>query len=415
MLSEAKTVLATAIAKVVNANPWNNSIRALTDTGSALNLITSATVRRLGLVPEKVSISMKGIKDTNVGDTCGRVTLQLHLPDTDEILTSSFHVVKKIAANLPLFKIDMNHYSEFTTLPLADPNWGVPSEIEALFGVRVLMRILTNKLIKGHDDHAMAQSTRLGWIIYQTQPIELPGPTPYTLVLSPRVTFGPNNELQALLKKFWELEEVPSAIHMSDKNSACEQFFQETHTRDRLGRYIVRIPFNETIQKLGQSKMMAIRQFLSSERKMERNVEFRQQYHKFMSEFESLGHMRRLNQDVESGYYTPHHGVTSSDKFRVVMNASCPTTTGVSLNDCQLVGPKLQMDLANLLIRFCTFEFVLTADIVKMFRQVEIHPDDRKYQKIVWRYSPKKPICTYELIRVAYGQAVAPYLSVRAM
>lgn len=151
------------------------------------------------------------------------------------ILTSSFHVGKKIAASLPLFKINMNQYREFSTLPLADPKWGIPSEIDALFGVQVLMRILTNKLIKSHDDYAMAQSARLGWNIYQIQQIELPRPTPYTLVLFPKVSFGPDNELRDILRNFWELEEVPSSIQMSHENKACEQFFQQTHTRDSVG------------------------------------------------------------------------------------------------------------------------------------------------------------------------------------
>lgn len=69
------------------------------------------------------------------------------------------------------------------------------------------------------------------------------------------------------------------------------------------------------------------------ERKMSRDQD-RAKYIEFMREFESLGHMQKINESSEDGCYTPHHGVSTSGKFRVVFNASSPTTTGISLNDC---------------------------------------------------------------------------------
>lgn len=90
--------------------------------------------------------------------------------------------------------------------------------------------------------------------------------------------------------------------------------------------------------------------------------------------------MEKISEREESGYYTPHHGVLTASKFRVVFNSFSPTSTGLSLNNCQLVGPKLQDDLADLLLRFRRYEYALTADIAKMFRQIEIHEEDRKYQ-----------------------------------
>lgn len=413
-MNEGKSVLATATAKIVNANPFNNSIRALCDTGSQLNLITARATRKLGLTPDKFSITVQGMKDTPIERTMGRVALQLHLTDNDEIFTTIFHVVSEISRNMPEFIVDMAQYQEFKNLPLADPQYGIPNEIEALFGIQVIVKILNDELIKSQNQAAMAQSTRLGWIIYQIHPIESLEETPYSFFLTPK-NLHRYEELQQTLKNFWQLEEVPNIKPMNPDHKLCENFFVETHTRNENGRYVVKMPLNEKIEGLGHSKLSAIKQFLATERKMERIPQFKKEYIQFMTDFESLDHMSKINHDHEEGYYTPHHGVNSSSKFRVVFNSSFPTTTGISLNDCQLVGPKLQQDLANLLMRFRTFEYVLTADVVKMFRQVEIHPDDRKYQKIIWRYSPKDPLTVYQLNRVAYGQASAPYMSVRAM
>lgn len=98
-----------------------------------------------------------------------------------------------------------------------------------------------------------------------------------------------------------------------------------------------------------------------------------------------------------------------------MFNASCTTNNGISLNDVQLVGEKLQPDLASLLLGFRFHRVAMTADIKKMYRQIEVHPDDRKYQKIFWRDSPNEELLSYELNTVTYGQAAAPHCAVRAL
>lgn len=50
-----------------------------------------------------------------------------------------------------------------------------------------------------------------------------------------------------------------------------------------------------------------------------------------------------------------------------------------------------------------------------MYRQVLVHPEDRKYQKIVWRDDEKQPIRVYQLNTVTYGHACAPHCAIRAL
>lgn len=51
-----------------------------------------------------------------------------------------------------------------------------------------------------------------------------------------------------------------------------------------------------------------------------------------------------------------------------------------------MVGPTIQSKIFTYLVRFHTYRYVLTADIEKMYRQVLLHEDDRKYQRICdWR------------------------------
>ena len=74
-----------------------------------------------------------------------------------------------------------------------------------------------------------------------------------------------------------------------------------------------------------------------------------------------------------------------------------------------LVGPKLQKDLATVIMQWRQYRYVFTADIVKMYRQILV--DSKDYQRIVWQPNPDEPITDYRLLTVTYGTAAAPYLA----
>lgn len=222
------------------------------------------------------------------------------------------------------------------------------------------------------------------------------------------------SELTGVLQRFWEVEDLPKTKHLTREEKLCETNFKETHFRREDGRYVVTLPFTERLSLLGKSKSSVLRQFFSIERKMERNAQFATDYLEFMDNHEKCGYMTLNPEDNEDGYYTPHT-VYSSNKFRVVFNASNPTSTGLSLNECQMVGEKLQDDLAIILMRFRLHKVALCADIKQMYCQVEVNDDHKKYQKILWRKSRREPVRVYVLNRVVYGQTSAPYLAIRAM
>lgn len=117
-------------------------------------------------------------------------------------------------------------------------------------------------------------------------------------------------------------------------------------------------------------------------------------------------------------YYFPHHAVfresSATSRIRVVFNASSITPFGKSLNDL-LAGPKLQTDLAAVILRWRQFRYVLTANIAKMYRQILIDSRDRDYQRILWRSSPDVPVDEYRLRTVTYGTTSAPFLALRVL
>lgn len=99
-------MLGTAIATVLNVRPWSNKLRALCDTGSQLNLITSKAVKKLGLTPENIKMKMVGAQDTAIGEAQGRVVIRLATADVNESIKSIFYIVPRITKSLPLYPIN---------------------------------------------------------------------------------------------------------------------------------------------------------------------------------------------------------------------------------------------------------------------------------------------------------------------
>ncbi|GFU12714.1 uncharacterized protein TNCV_1619661, partial [Trichonephila clavipes] len=122
---------------------------------------------------------------------------------------------------------------------------------------------------------------------------------------------------------------------------------------------------------------------------------------------------------IQEAYYLPHHAVlrdSSTTKLRVVFDASAKSTSGYSLNDILMVGPRVQRDVYPILLSFRTFQIAVCADLEKMFRQIRISSEDTNWQRILWRDNPKETVKEYRLTTVTYmGHHVHLYLSTRTL
>ncbi len=118
-------------------------------------------------------------------------------------------------------------------------------------------------------------------------------------------------------------------------------------------------------------------------------------------------------------FYMPHHAVfkesSTTTKLRVVFDGSAKTTTGVSLNDTLLVGPTIQQGVFDLIFRFRFYKIGFTADIAKMYRQIELSVPARDFHRILWRADPKALLEHWRMTRVTYGIATSAYHSIRAL
>nr|XP_022908439.1 uncharacterized protein LOC111419803 [Onthophagus taurus] len=191
------------------------------------------------------------------------------------------------------------------------------------------------------------------------------------------------------LQKFWEQEEVKFDEKTDQQTEdECERIFIQTTERTTDGKFVVNIPFSENVTELGESRSTALKRFTMLDKKLLHDEQLSDQYEAFMHEYENLGHMSEIHEyDSSEGYYLPHHAVIKhssvTTKLRTVFDGSAATSSGLSLNDVQLKGPVVQSDLLDILLRFRKYQYVFSADVEKMYRQILINPKQRKYQKIL--------------------------------
>ncbi|XP_046401586.1 uncharacterized protein LOC124167648 [Ischnura elegans] len=221
--------------------------------------------------------------------------------------------------------------------------------------------------------------------------------------------------LEDLIQEFWNIESIQTPTLTSEERE-CERHFINHTRRQEDGRFVVKLPTKMDPMVLGKSRHTALGRLLQIERKMNKNVDLFTSYHEFMREYLELGHMQhQVQQSQESSFYIPHHPVfkasSSTTSMRVVFDASTKTTSGLSLNDILMVGHSTQQDLYCIILRFRTHQIAMVADIEKMYRQILVHPDDRKLQRILWRKSTQDEVEEYHLTTVTYGTASAPFLA----
>lgn len=231
-----------------------------------------------------------------------------------------------------------------------------------------------------------------------------------------------NEELSQQLERFWQSEKIVEQNYYSPEEQRCEEYLQATIQRNSEGRFIVGLPQREDII-LGNSYDTAVKRLYALEKRFTRQPEIKTEYITFMEQYIQLGHMSLIEaskpKNWTSTYYLPHHPVIRKDaltsKLRVVFDASARTESGASLNHKLLVGPVLQDTLFELLLRFRMHQYVLTADLQMMYRQIFVREQDRDLQRILWRSNSDMNIQTYQLNTLTYGTSSAPFLAVRCL
>lgn len=416
---KAEIILSTAIVYLIGKDGTLHRCRALLDSGSQSNFICKSIVNKLNLNACDVNVPISGINQTTT-----YVSKQVHA--TVQSLHNNFQakltflVLDKITENIPSCDLDVSKISIPNNITLADPEFYRTHEIDILLGASIFWDLLCIGQIKLGNNQPTLQKSKFGWIIAGSF---MSSNSSFSKSLRCNTAIN-MQAIQDKLETFWKLEELPDKSPLSQEEAACERNFVKSFKRDDSNRFVVSLPFKDNAGQLGDNLENATKRFNALERRLSKNSEIREEYSKFMSEYEALGHMSLISDPSETDcdrgiYYLPHHCVIKEDssttKLRVVFDASSKSDNGISLNDILMVGPTIQEDLLSILLRFREHGYVIAGDIAKMYRQINLIENERDLQRILWRTDPDKEIKHFRLNTVTYGTASASFLSTRCL
>ncbi|XP_058817142.1 uncharacterized protein LOC131680444 [Topomyia yanbarensis] len=415
-------LLSTAVVRVFGPTGKVTFARTLLDSCSEANFITERIVQLLGLKRTRQSAIISGMGGSTVKSVHNTVA-SFSSVDSSYSQTLTFSILPKITNDLPARPVDTSRWKIPFSLVLADPDFASPQKIDMVIGAQLFFTLLRDGQLSIADgpgvDQPLLQRTVLGWIV--SGPVSQEAPCSDSTNVALLCT---SDHLDQQLAKFWEIESCPDTRGLSKEELACEKYFTETTTRDESGRFVVRLPKKEDVlSQLGDSESTALRRFHWLQRRLAKNPDLKGQYCDFMHEYLALGHMIPVDSLPDNthpqSYFLPHHAVikptSTTTKCRVVFDGSSKSSTGISLNDCLMVGPTVQETLYSIVIRIRIREIALVADITKMYRQIWIHPHDSTLQRIFWQHSTDSEVRPYELTTVTYGTASAPYLATRCL
>ncbi|XP_055623288.1 uncharacterized protein LOC129766713 [Toxorhynchites rutilus septentrionalis] len=398
--------------------------RALLDSGSQVNLMSENLCKLLQL-----SRRDRKVEITGIGRSRSRTAFEVSTTVSSRVQNFStsldFLVLGQVTDDQPSVSLPQTQRKIPPDMVLADPEFNISGPIDLVLGAQYFYDFHVRdggrlQIRKVDDTLPVFVNTVFGWVAAGEAK---------RMDESTRVSchVAKVESLDKAIEKFWTVEELTIKTPRSQEEEDCETHFVNTFTRDDTGRYIVRYPKRMNFSSMvGESKQTALRRFLQTEKRLERDPNLRSQYVDFMKEYIKLGHMKYIGEADDSRLdkdktvcYLPHHPVfkesSSTTKVRVVFDGSAKTSTNHSLNEALLTGPTIQDELLDLMLRFRKHLIALVADVTKMYRQILIHVDDIPLQRILWRCDPSEPIQVYELLTVTYGLSPSSFLATRVL
>lgn len=393
-------------------------LRALIDTGAHPNLAISEIGRKFKLALLPLAQKLVGI-DGKPFSIRHKLNLRIrpwYETENDVYLSETFWTLPPESQWHPIMPqkiLNPTAIQNPSVLPLADPEFWKPSSVQLLFGAGTIAKILISVIHRTLDGTALLESI-IGVIVFGSQSDETINGERQVFSA---IEYNESEQIDKLLERLWQQDQIGSSSLLSEEEIQVEKHFMETHYRDNTGRFVAKIPLRDTVaSEFGSSREIALRRFMYSEKKRMKNQELNSIYVEKMRDLMRAGHLILATENPKPGelvYYIPHHIIEKDN--RVVYDASCKTNKGISLNDIQMLGAKLQKDLHLTIMRFRRHKIAIYADIRKMFNQVKLSKDQWNLQRIFWREKPNEPLREYWLNVIIFGLSASPFIAVRSV
>ncbi|KRZ81662.1 hypothetical protein T08_6020, partial [Trichinella sp. T8] len=322
-------------------------------------------------------------------------------------------VLPKICGKIRQAPVKLSEWSNLSNLSVADQCEERTFTIDVLISLDYYFNLVDGDVRRDPAGGPVAIHSQLGWILCgQT----CRRPTTAVTTLLTHV----EESADQILRRFWELEAIGIATdnQTAPPDQEALQRFEEGLSFDG-ERYEVHLPWLPRRPSLPNNFPQARRRLLAVERRLARREEEKREYTATMRQYVENGWAERAPEIGPEGrtWYLPRHAVYQGEgkekKSRVVFDGSARYGQ-TSLNRQLEVGPNLQIDLLNALLRFRRYRVGLQADIQKMYLQVRIAEQDRDACRFLWR-DKSGELSHFRLQRVCFGLTCSPFLAINTV
>ena len=189
----------------------------------------------------------------------------------------------------------------------------------------------------------------------------------------------------------------------TDDELKFEKLMETSWSKDEDGRLQVQLSWKVDPNTLENNRIQAINRDIKIRQQMAKKLGVMKLFAEQINEM-----IKGVLHRVDAHYpkrYLPLLAIVNlgreSTKVRICLDAKS-TYKGVSLNDVLLKG-KLEMnDIFQVLSRFRSGKNALVGDIRKMFWQIKLDPEDRKFHGVIWNGE------TFVFTRVCFGDKNSP-------
>ncbi|XP_055590675.1 uncharacterized protein LOC129742758 [Uranotaenia lowii] len=163
-----QVLLSTVVVRILDQSGNFRQARALLDSGSQLNFITTTFCQSLKLQSSSDNLTVQGIGGSTVSEQ--QVTASV-FPRCSKISSfgssMTFNVLPEITTSQPASRVPC---SMPENLVLADPNFHEPGQIDIIIGAQAFYDLLSDGRFKVSDHGPSLQNSVFGWIVSGTVP-----------------------------------------------------------------------------------------------------------------------------------------------------------------------------------------------------------------------------------------------------
>ena len=408
--SECRVALRT-VPVILKSGDRSVKVDALLDDGSNTSYVNSSVASELGLQGKLQKTKVSVLNDRVESFVTMPVTFEVHSIDGSYQREVTALTTDRVPGSLKAvdWVAESRKWPHLANVPF--PERRKRTQVDLLIGADYSDFHYSLEDVKGKPGEPIARQTPLGWTCIGVKSGNDDKSQAF-VAMSFHTTEHPNDSLGSIVQRFWEVEECSSsAPSMLATNEALAQKKVDQTLALLDGRYQVGIPWNKS--QLSNNFEMAKSRLRNTKKKLCKDATVAKAYCDTILQYVSKGYVRKLSKnDNQTSWLLPHFPVVrlsrTTTKVRIVFDAAA-MYQGFCLNDAIEPGPKLQLDLFDVLLRFRRFRIAVACDISEMYLQILVQPADRTYLRFLWSEDDVSEPDIYEFNRLVFGLNVSPF------